>query len=99
MYIKFLTLVFLDFVYMLRYGDMVVEYGFVDVLLSLIYGFCWFYWYNAYSTSFTYLFFILMHCTMCCVVHTMFMIKCPLDVFVSLWIPLSTKFVGIVMFL
>ena len=37
-YFKFLALVFLDFVYMLRYGNMVVEYGCVDVLMSLIYG-------------------------------------------------------------
>ena len=65
MYFKFLALVFFDFVYMLRYGNMVVEYGFVDVLMSMIYGFCW---YNAYSTCFTCLFFILMHCTMHCVV-------------------------------
>ena len=39
MYFKFLALVFLDFVFMLRYGNMVVKYGFVDVLMSLIYGF------------------------------------------------------------
>ena len=65
MYFKFLALVFFDFVYMLRYGNMVVAYGFVDVLMSMIYGFCW---YNAYSTCFTRLFFILMHCTMRCVV-------------------------------
>ena len=64
MYFKFLALVFLDFVYMLRYGNIVVEYGFVDVLMSMIYGFCWC---NAYSTCFTCLFFILMNCTMCCV--------------------------------
>ena len=37
---------------------------------------------------------------LCCVVHTMFMIKCLLDVFcVSIWIPLNTKVVGIIMFL
>ena len=68
MYFKFLALVFLDFVYMLRYGNMIVEYGFVDVLISLIYGFCWFCWYNAYSTCFTCVFFIFMHCNMFCVV-------------------------------
>ena len=64
MYFKFLALVFLDFVYMLRYGNMDVEYGFIDVLMSLRYGFCWFCWYNAYSTCFTCLFFIFMHSTM-----------------------------------
>ena len=37
---KFLALVFLDFMYVLRYGNMVVEYGYIDVLMSLIYGFC-----------------------------------------------------------
>ena len=66
---------------------MVVEYGFVDVLMSLIYDFCWFCWYNAYSTCFSCLCFIFMHCTMflCCVVHTMFLIKCFLDVFVCVF--------------
>ena len=42
MYFKFLALVFLDFLFMLRYGNMVVEYDFVDVLMSLIYGFRYF---------------------------------------------------------
>ena len=41
-YFKFLALVFLDFVFMLRYENMVVEYGSFDVLMSMIYGFCWF---------------------------------------------------------
>ena len=40
-YFKFLALVFLDFVYMLRYENMIIEYGFVDVLLNFFYGFCW----------------------------------------------------------
>ena len=100
MYFKFLALVFLDFVYMLRYGNMDVEYGFIDVLMSLRYGFCWFCWYNAYSTCFTCLFFIFMH-------STMFVLNCSYHVHdkmslryfcVSLWIPLNTKFVGIIMF-
>ena len=85
MYFKFLALIFLDFVYMLRYGNMVVEYGFVDVLMSLIYGFCW---YNAYSTClhFCFSFLCIVLCfVLCCVVHTMFMIKCLLDVFVRLF--------------
>ena len=82
---------------------MVVEYGFVDVLMSMIYGFCWVCWYNAYSTCFTCLFFIFMHCSMCCVVlccpyhvHDKMSLRCFC---VSLGIPLSTKFVGIIMFL
>ena len=33
---------FFGFCIMLRYGNKVVEYGFVDVLMSLIYEFCWF---------------------------------------------------------
>ena len=33
---------FIGFCVTLRYENMVVEYGFVDVLMSLIYGFCWF---------------------------------------------------------
>ena len=37
-YFKFLALVFLDFVFMMRYENMMIEYGFVDVLLSLIYA-------------------------------------------------------------
>ena len=100
MYFKFLVLVFLDFVYMLRYGNMVVEYGFVDVLPSMIFGFCWFCWYNAYSICFTCLFFILMHHTMLCVVgayyiHDKMSFRCFCT---SLWIPLSTKIVRIIMF-
>ena len=39
LYFKFLALVFLNFVFMLRYWNMVVEYGF---LMSLIYAFWWF---------------------------------------------------------
>ena len=38
----FLSLDFLDFVFMLRFENMMIEYGFVDVLLGLMYGFCWF---------------------------------------------------------
>ena len=41
-YFKFPTLVFFGFCIMLRYGNKVFEYGFVDVLMSLIYEFCWF---------------------------------------------------------
>ena len=67
-YFKFLALVFLDFVFMMRYKNMMIVYGFVDVLLSLIYGFCWFCKYNAYSTCCTCLCFIFMHCFMFCVV-------------------------------
>ena len=73
------------------------KYDFVDVLMSTIYGFCW---YNAYFTCFTCLFFILMHCTMLCVVcachvHDKMSLRCFC---VSLWIPLSTKIVGIILF-
>ena len=42
LYFKFLALVFLDFVFMLRYENMVVEYGSFDVFMSMIYGFSWF---------------------------------------------------------
>ena len=85
---------------MLRYGNMVVEYGFVDVLMSLIYDFCWFCWYNAYSTCFSCLCFIFMHCTKFCVVCIPFDDKMSLRYFcVSLWIPLNTKVVGIIMLL
>ena len=41
----FLALDFLDFVFMLRFENMMFEYGFVDVLLSLMYGFCGFCWF------------------------------------------------------
>ena len=61
--------------------------------------FCWF-CYNACSTYFTCLFFILMHWTMLCVVCAYHVHdKMSLRYFcVSLWIPLSTKIVGIIMF-
>ena len=49
-------------------GFSLIKYGVFDVLLSMIYVFCWFYYYNVYSTCFTCLFFIFMHCTMFCVV-------------------------------
>ena len=98
MYFKFLVLVFLDFVYMLRYGNMVVEYGFVDVLMSLIYGFCW---YNVCSTCLhvcsSFLSIVLCF-VLCCSYY--FHDKMSLRCFcVSLWIPLNTKIVGIIMFL
>ena len=87
-YFKFLTLVFLDFVYVeiWKYGCWI--------------WFCWF-CYNACSTYFTCLFFILMHWTMLCVVCAYHVHdKMSLRYFcVSLWIPLGTKMVGIIMFL
>ena len=88
MYFKFLALVFLDFVYMLRYGNVVVEYVFVDVLKSLIHGFCWFCWYNAYSTClhvcFSFLYSVLCF-VLCCAyhVHDKKSLRC---FYVSLWI-------------
>ena len=98
MYFKFLALVFLDFMYVLRYGNMVVEYGYIDVLMSLIYGFCW---YNAYSTClhFCFSFLCIVLCfVLCCAYHVHD--KTPLRCFcVSLWIPLNIKFVGIIKFL
>ena len=101
MYFKFLALVFLDFVYMLSYGNMVVEYGFVDVLMSLIYEFCWFCWYNVCSTCLhvcsSFLSIVLCF-VLCCAYH--FHNKMSLRCFwVSLWIPLNTKIVRIIMFL
>ena len=98
MYFKFLTLVFLDFVYMLRYENMIVEDGVVDFLMSLIYGFCW---YNAYSTclNFFFSFLCIVLCfVLCCAyyVHDKTSLRCFC---VSLWIPLNIKVVGIIMFL
>ena len=40
MYFMLLALDFLDFVFTLRFENMMFEYGFDDVLLSLVYGFC-----------------------------------------------------------
>ena len=89
MYFKFLALVFLDFVYMLRNGNMVVEYGFVDVLMSRIYGFCSFFFgimliLHVLHVCSSFLCIVLCF-VLCCVVHTMFMIKCLLAVFVCLF--------------
>ena len=62
------------------------KYGFVDVLMSMIYGFSWFCWYNAYSTCLTCIssFLCIVLCFVLCV-HTIFMIKCLLDGFVCLF--------------
>ena len=79
MYFKFLALVFLDFVYMLRYGNMIllmfwwVRYmGFVGIMLIL----------HVLHVCSSFL------CIVLCFVlfvHAMFMIKCLLDVFVCLF--------------
>ena len=80
---------------------MIWKYGFVDVLMSLIYEFCWFCWYNAYSTCFhvcvSFLCIVLIF-VLCYAYHVED--KMPLRCFcVSRMIPLNTKVVGIIMFL
>ena len=76
-----------------------VRICFVDVLLRLMYRFCWFWYYNAYYTCFTFLFLIFVH-------YTMFVLCCAYHVYdkmshrrflVFLWIPWNTMLVGIIM--
>ena len=66
-----------------------VRIWFIEVLLSLMYGFYWFWQYNAYYTCFTCLFLIFVHYTMfvlCCAYHVHD--KMPHRCFLAfLWIP------------
>ena len=87
-YFMFIAFDFLIFEFLLRFENMMFEYGLGNFffLLSLLYGFCWSWLYDAYFTCF-HAYFSFLSCIFCwCyVVHIISMVKCLIGIFLYSW--------------